>query len=243
MKYQASIREFFLVPKWKNNLLLGALAMLIPAVGPIVLSGWLITCLWARGNNDDPAGHPPFDFQDFVKYLMRGLWPFLVAMVASLVMVPLMMVVMVPLMLASGAVGSHHSGAAEGVAVAMIALMVILQLVMTVGIQVLVVPLSIRATLTQDFAPAFNLGFLKSFLRRVWPELLMSMLFMLGVGLAMLVLTVITCYIGGLLASPVMLYAWHHLQKQLYQLYLSRGGEAVPASPKLNDLPPPLPGR
>ena len=34
-------------------------------------------------------------------------------------------------------------------------------------------------------------------------------------------------------------FCWVHLHKQLYRLYLSRGGEPVPLSPKLNDIPAP----
>jgi hypothetical protein len=64
---------------------------------------------------------------------------------------------------------------------------------------------------------------------------------MMGVGIVCTILAVVTCYIGGLLAFPVLLYSWHHLQKQLYQLYLGRGGEAIPASPSLADLPPAFP--
>jgi hypothetical protein len=110
-----------------------------------------------------------------------------------------------------------------------------------IAFQIIVTPLMIRATITQDFKSAFDWGFLKDFLRRVWRELVGSMLFMLGVSLCLMVLAVVTCYIGAILAAPVAVFGWHHLQKQLYQLYLARGGEPVPLSPKLRDLPPPLP--
>jgi hypothetical protein len=36
-------------------------------------------------------------------------------------------------------------------------------------------------------------------------------------------------------------FSWTHLHKQLYLLYLSRGGEPIPVSPKLNDGPPVMP--
>jgi uncharacterized membrane protein len=66
-------------------------------------------------------------------------------------------------------------------------------------------------------------------------------IFMFGLGVCMMVITVITCYIGMFFAAPVVMFSWHHLQKQVYQLYLSRGGRHVPLSPKLHDLPPALP--
>jgi hypothetical protein len=64
---------------------------------------------------------------------------------------------------------------------------------------------------------------------------------MFGVALCMVIIMVVTCYIGVFFTAPITIYSWHHLQKQLYQLYLSRGGVPVPLSPKLQDMPPPLP--
>jgi hypothetical protein len=89
---------------------------------------------------------------------------------------------------------------------------------------------------------AFDLAFVRDFLSRVWMEMLVTMLFLAGLGLCLMIITVVTCYIGLFFAAPVLMFSWHHLQKQLYQLYLARGGAPVLPSPKLNDLPPPLPG-
>jgi hypothetical protein len=149
MRYNASVTDFFKIPKWGTSMLLGAVAMLIPAIGPLVLGGWHVTGFWARGDDEDPAKFPPFDFQYFGKYLERGLWPFLVNLAASVVMIPLMMCLMI--------------------------------------------------------------------------------------------ITIITCSMGMFFAAPISIFSWHHLQKQIYQLYISRGGEPIPLSPKLQDVPPLLP--
>lgn len=89
MHYNASVTDFFKSPKWGMNLLLGGVAMLIPMIGPLVLGGWHVAGFWARGNDEDPARFPPFDFQYSGKYLERSLWPFLVNLAASLVRLPL----------------------------------------------------------------------------------------------------------------------------------------------------------
>lgn len=242
MNYTASISDFFKSPKWLPNLGLGALAILIPVVGPLALSGWHVSIFWARGNSEDPAKFPPFDFQFFVKYLERGLWPFLVNLVASFVLVPVMMCLIMPLFILTGVAGSSHDNPPGAAFFLMFAGMVCLPIVLSLAYQVLIIPLMVRATITQDFPSAFNFRFAKSFLSLTWKELLASMLFMLGVGLCLMILAVITCYIGAFFAAPVAIFGWHHLQKQLYQLYLARGGEPVPLSPKLQDGPPPLPG-
>ena len=43
--------------------------------------------------------------------------------------------------------------------------------------------------------------------------------------------------VGIYFAIVLVYFSWTHLHKQLYTLYLSRGGEPVPLSPKLNDAP------
>lgn len=249
MNYNASLTDFFKSPKWGMNLLLGAVVCLIPVLGPIVLSGWLITIFWARGEDDDPTQMPPLDFQYFTKYLERGLWPFLVNLVVGLVI----SVVTVPLallpLLTSGVMGAGAMAAGphglEHVAaatffmtfVSVMALFTVLGLASTL----VLVPLMLRATITQAFGAAFNAGFVWSFIRLVWMELLLCGCFVFAVSLAMSVVGAIPCGIGLLAVMPLMTFVWQHLMKQLYQLYLRRGGAVVPLSPQLNDLPPPFP--
>ncbi len=242
MKYHNSITDFFKSPKWGMNMLLGAVAILIPVVGQLVVSGWHITLFWARGDDEDPADYPPFDFDNFSKYLERGVWPFLVGLVAGFVLVPVVMVLM-GLLMFTGLLATLLDQGNPGVFPAVFfILMLVIYPVLFVVFNCLLTPLLVRGIITQDFAQAFNFRFMRSFLALVWKELLASMLFSAGVGLCMVVVAVCTCSIGGFLLAPVVMYSWHHLQKQLYQLYLARGGEAAPRSPKLSYLPPPLPG-
>lgn len=242
MKYQASIRDFFHIPQWKMNVLLGAVTMLIPIVGPIVLSGWYISVMWARGGNEDPATFPPFDFQHFGKYLERGLWPFLVSLVASLVLIPLLLVCcLLPFSLLIAMNPHHHSQVQNAVFPLLMIVLTILQIALTLLWQVIAVPPLLRATIAQDFKAGFDLKFAKDFIAKTWRESLLAALFMFGLGICMIPLMLVTCYIGGFFAAPVLIFSWQHLQKQLYHLYLSRGGEIVPLSPKLRDLPPLMP--
>jgi hypothetical protein len=147
---------------------------------------------------------------------------------------------MAPLLL-FGLSAKASGGQSQGFPIIMFGLMFISYLVIVVGFNLLLVPMMLRATITQDFGSAFNPGFVKSFLSRTWKDLLVTVLYMFGVSLCLMVLAVITCYIGAIFAAPVVIFSWHHLQKQLYQLYLVRGGEPVPLSPTLQNQPPPLP--
>lgn len=239
MRYIASVSDYFKIPKWGMNTLLGAVAILIPIVGPIVLGGWHITLFWAQGDEEDPAQFPPFDFQYFGKYLERGLWPFLVNLAASFAMVLPVMCLMIPFFLFMGLFGPGEDGPSLGLGM-LIAVMMILQIVFMLMYQLIVTPMMIASTVTQDFKSAFRKKFLLDFMSLVWREQIVSLFFMFGLGLCLMVITVITCYIGMFFAAPITMFSWYHLQKQIYQLYLSRGGEAIPRSVKLRDVPPRL---
>lgn len=244
MRYQASITDFFKSPKWGTNLLLGAVTSLIPVLGPMVLSGWLITIFWARGDDDEPSRLPAFDFQYFTKYMERGLWPFLVNLVAGMVMSAVMVPLWLVPLLASGMLTNGHHRMQHAEALTLVPLfgsMAVVYVGVMLAFSLILVPLTLRATLTQAFGPAFNVGFVREFVGLMWKELLLCGCFMFAMSLAMMVLTVITCYIGLFPSIPVMAFMWQHLLKQLYQIYRQRGGTPVPLSSKLNDLPPALP--
>lgn len=246
MNYTASVSDFFRSPKWMMNLLLGGVCVLIPIVGPMVVLGWLITGFWARQDQNFET-FPDFDFSHFGKYLERGLWPFLVAFVSgmavSIVMVPLAWLLMIPMMLAGGLTsGSHEANAVGCFGLLALILMMLVWAVMIVALMLVLVPLKIRASLVQDFAKSFDFGFVKRFLALTWKEMVLSSLFVMATGLLFLCLGMVVFCIGVYFATVLTYFSWTHLHKQLYALYLSRGGEPVPMSPKLSDAPLATPG-
>jgi hypothetical protein len=239
VNYTDSISDFFKSPKWMMNLLLGGVCVLIPIVGPMVILGWLITGFWARQDQNFET-FPEFDFSHFGKYLERGLWPFLVAFVASLaisiVMVPVAWILMIPMMLAGGfSSGTHEANAVSCFGILALILMMLVWAVMIVGLMLVLVPLKIRASLTQDFAKSFDMGFVKRFVALTWKEMVLSSLFVVVAGTLIICLGMIVFCIGMYFATVLVYFSWTHLHKQLYALYLSRGGEPIPFSPKLSE--------
>jgi len=223
------------------NLLLGGVCVLIPIVGPMVVLGWLITGFWARQDQNFET-FPDFDFAHFGKYLERGLWPFLVAFVASMavsiVMVPLAWILMIPMMLAGGLTsGSHEANAVGCVGILAVMVMMLVWAVLIVALMLVLVPLKIRASLTQDFAKSFDFGFVKRFIALTWKEMVLSSLFVMAASVVLVPLGMIVFCVGAYFATVLIYFSWTHLHKQLYALYLSRGGEPVPLSPKLSDAP------
>jgi hypothetical protein len=238
MNYTASVSDFFKSPKWMMNMLLAGVCVFIPFIGQIVVKGWLITGFWGR-DEERPETFPDFDFGNFGKYLERGLWPFLVTLVSSLVFGVVFAVFMVPLGLITSLLsgGSHgHENGCIGGFIAMF--MFVFYIVMIVAILFLLTPLVLRASITQDFGQSFNFPFVKRFVSLVWKEIFLSSLFQIVASMALLCLGALAVCVGMYFALVPAYFCWMHLQKQLYRLYLSRGGEPVPPSPKLRDLAP-----
>jgi hypothetical protein len=237
MNYPASVSDFFKSPKWMMNLLLAGLCALIPLIGQIVLKGWLITGFWGR-DDDRYENFPDFDFNNFVKYLERGIWPFLVTLVSGLALGFLCAFVLLPLgMITSLVAGGSHDQSCVGAFMALI--MMFVYFIMVAGIFCVLSPLVLRASITQDFAQAFNFTFVKRFLALTWKELLISSLFCVVAAVVLSGVGFVLLCIGIYFATVLVYFCWMHLQKQLYNLYLSRGGEPVPFSPKLRDFAAP----
>ena len=240
MNYAASISDFFKTPQWVMNTLLAGLCVFIPIVGPIVILGWLVTGFWGR-DDEGFETFPEFKFDHFGKYLERGLWPFLVTFLISLIMVPAVFVLMIPGMLTVALFG----GDAEDANVWLISitwiLLLLFYLLMLGVTALLIAPFKVRASLTQDFAKSFDLSFAKRFIALTWKETMLSWIFVMLASIGLAFLGMLVFCIGMYFAFVPVYFCWTHLSKQLYTLYLSRGGEPVPPSPKLRDGPPPLP--
>lgn len=238
MKFVESITDFFKSPKWVTNLIFAGLCALvssiIPLIGFIVLAGWLVTGFYMRQNDEDFATFPDFDFNQLGKYLERGLWPVLTTAAVGIgVGLVLWLVFFIPIMIL-GALFSNENGAMNGFLALIISL---ISLAVYAGIfavlSLIMMPLSIRATLVQDFVKAFDINFIKKFALMMWKEILLSSLFVLVAGAVLSFVGFFALCVGIFLAQALMYFAWTHLSKQIYKLYLSRGGEPVPVSPKL----------
>src|SRR6476620_874281 len=169
MNYQASLSDFFKPPKWLMNLLLAGLSGLIPLIGPIIIKGWLITGFWGR-DDERPETFPEFDFNHFGKYLERGLWPFLVTLVASLGLSMLLAIFIVPMIMVMTLVsaGSHDNSC---IGALMALFMFFFYLIVAVVIVFILTPLTLRASMTQDFGQSFDVTFVKRFISLVWKEI------------------------------------------------------------------------
>jgi uncharacterized membrane protein YedE/YeeE len=123
----------------------------------------------------------------------------------------------------------------------MFVLLAVTWLVVMLAMMVLLMPLMLRATLTQEFARSFDVRFTKQFLALTWKEALFATLFTFAASMVLMILGALVFCIGMYFAGVVSYFSWVHLQKQIYFLYVRRGGEPLTVSPKLFDIPLPLP--
>ena len=187
--------------RWMN-LLYASVCQLIPIAGPMVLSGWLIEVLVPRTAEEWPGWdgkgpYPDFTFDRFMPYLQRGVWPFLVSLIASLVIAIPAGVIMV------------------------------MAVVAVVGSSLLATPAMIRAALLQDFGAAFAFPWIKDFLARTWKELLMETVFLGLTAIPMMVLGYAMCFVGLYAATALLTIAHWHLNLQIYRLFVARGGAPI----------------
>ena len=221
MDYLGSYKFLFRRPDWLTN---GALVMvcnLIPIVGPMVIMGYFHEIFLLQLRNPE-ADYPRFNFSRFTDYLVRGLYPFLVMMVASFVLVPFFYLSFVPL-LAIPALELEDAWIALPV-LATVALYLGFMMIFAVAIT----PLYLRAILLQEFGGAFNVRFARRFMGFMWWDILKMQLFLMVTALPLALVGVACCYVGIFPVSVLITFAYWSLQIQLYQLYLARGGEAVP---------------
>jgi len=232
MHYLRSYLFIFDSPKWALNLLFGAVCLLIPAVGPLLVQGYCFEVIEALHRRRRDTDYPEFTFEKFVPYLVRGVWPFLVGLV---IMVPLGFLFFIGFFgigVASAAVAGGGRGPAGNAAGVLILLMYLGFFLLLALVSFVTMPLLLRAGLIQDFAPAFALAFAKDFLGKMWVEMLLSTLFLWVTSPFVLLAGVLAFCVGYIPAAMIILLAQHHLWYQLYELYLQRGGQPIPLKPE-----------
>lgn len=233
MRYFDAYSFVFDSPRWAMNLLFGAICALIPVVGAIVLWGYQFEIIESL-HRDPRRTYPDFDFNNFVEYLKRGVWPFLVALVVTLVPSMILVIFFYALLMAVG-VGAGLAGKEAGVPIAVVGFLLAFAVMFAAGIIVnmISIPFVIRAGLAQDFGEAFRLDFVMSFFRKTWKEMVLSLLFLMISSMAVAMVGMLLCYFGMYPAMVLIMLAHAHIYYQLYQVYLARGGKPIPLKPPL----------
>jgi hypothetical protein len=101
-------------------------------------------------------------------------------------------------------------------------------ILLSIIVGLVLMPMVLGAGLGQELGAAFNFAFIKDFIARVWKEMVLASLFLSVAGLVLTSLGMLVFCIGAYVAIAVLILANAHLLYQLYNLYLARGGMAIP---------------
>ena len=235
-KIESAFRALFSTPeKWMTVLLL-SVCMLIPVVGPIAISGYLIR-RFALVRRDGVAVDFRFDY--FGEYLQIGLWPFLCSMLISVVALPLFLLCYAPMALM---MVDPESGA-------LVAISVLLVLVLFVAVSLLLslimYPVILRSGLQLNFQTGFSYGFIRDFIKRVGGQVILWALILVVISIPLYFLGYLALLIGIYPVAAALYFVGYHLMFQMYDLYLERGGEEIAVAAdvygRVPGTPPPLP--
>jgi len=217
-----------------QNVLLLTVCQFIPFIGILLLWGFAYEGVEAL-HRRPRWPQPDFDFNRFSEYLQRGLAPGILVIVFWMIwpffLFLLEMVAFALVFLFISLVPQPYLG----ITVSIVApILVIAVLLMVLLLTMLLRPVLLRGGLSQDIGQMFRLGWSKDFVARVWPELMLVTLFGYVTFFPLIALGFLALFFGVFPAQIISFLAGAHLDYQLYQLYLARGGEPVPLRP-----PPP----
>lgn len=227
LQYVEMFSHVFRNPDWITNVLLCGVCFLIPVVGPIVLLGYRYEVMdhWNRQPGSD---YPNFDFGKFGLYLGRGIWPFLVGLIAGFITAPLFFVVYIAFILVvaiAASIGPDVAviGFVLGLLVLMLGFIFSFALIGLIS-----VPMELLAGIRKDLGASFDFSFIKDFVRLTWKEILLGFVFLSFANVALVFVGMLVFCIGMYFALAIALMAQTHFEHQLYLLYLRRGGRPIP---------------
>jgi hypothetical protein len=228
MQYLEMYQFVFVNPNWMTNFLWGGLCLLVAGVIPILPQLVFMGYQWEMVetlHRRQGRAYSDFDTNRIMDYLLRGVWPFLVSLVALMI---------------GGLVLALLVGQQGGDALAFIAIAawVLAVVALSLGASLFMYPLVLRAGLSQDFGQAFNFGWAMSFAKLMWKEIVVGTLFLFATSLGLCFVGLLVFCVGMYVAAIWIMFAHAHFYWQLYEGFLDRGGEPIP----FKELPPPMMG-
>jgi hypothetical protein len=249
MRYRDAFTYVFQSPGWVPNLLILALATLVPLIGPIFAFGYVAVVIESLRWGQNPADYHKIDINRLQDYLLRGLRVFLVSILAALAFVPVYFVFVFGMIFASAAAtavgGGGDSGGAGAIGSALGCLVTVvgslLLLAAAIAIAMVLLPLQIRASLNPDLGSVFSLSYVRDFIRRMGREALMYHVVLILAGIPLSLVGLLALVIGIFVVVAYIYLVQAHLLAQLADQYEARGGESIGGVGSDTPTPPPLP--
>ncbi|HEY1861715.1 MAG TPA: DUF4013 domain-containing protein [Gemmataceae bacterium] len=227
MRYLHSYQYVFISPRWLNNLGLGTVCQFVPIAGDIVLLGYHFEMIEAM-IRDGEENYPDFNMNRLMPYLKRGIWPFLIQLIAGIPLAILLILFCIIFLVAIVGAGGEPS---YGVLLLFVFFFLASIVFGVVVMPFLVLPLEIGAGLGNGLRAAFSRAFYGGFVKRCWKELLLVQLFTFVCGSFLVLIGALLFCFGAYPARALVMFSRSHLCYQVYMLYLERGG-SPPAAKK-----------
>jgi hypothetical protein len=237
LKFLPAYQFVFDHREWPITILLAAVCLFLPVLGQVALWGFFYDLVEALHRQPNTP-YPKFDFRRFGDYCVRGVWPYVLF---QMIQVAIQLFVQLPLQFSiqGMAILLASNPQVGGIVLAIAApILITFLLVLFLAVAVLTTPMLIRAGLTQDFRLVFRFAWFKDYLKRVWVEEVLATLFVAVSGALLMAAGACFFCVGLFLAIILVWMASAHLQWQIYEIYLERGGEPIPLHPLPAEAPP-----
>jgi hypothetical protein len=161
-----------------------------------------------------------------VNYLVRGVWPFIIQLIAT---APLMLLFLVFWfgLIGVAAASANSPNPSPLLPVLFIGFFVVF-FIANIAIMFVLVPLRLWAGLAQDLKPGKMWAFMREFFGLVLANMILCELFNVVAATVMMMVGLLMCFVGIYFTMTLVMFAQSHLVYQVYELYLERGGAAIP---------------
>jgi hypothetical protein len=205
-------------PNGWTNLLLLTICLSIPAVGPIVILGYQAEVTEWLLRDPDRRRYPDFNFDRFTRYLERGIWPFVIHLVGTLIGLPVIMLACIAAFSVAAAANALPLGILAAIGVVLAG---------SILFTALLSPLTFHAEVANRFDLGGGFRFTLDFWKRVGGAAVVAYFVSTIMGMAVCFVGLLVCFFGLYPAASITGMASQHLMTQLYVLYLDRGGEEI----------------
>lgn len=237
MRYMESFQYIFESPNWAMNLLFGALAVFsqsfVPIIGPMVFMGYLAEVL-THLHRRRTMPYPDFDFNRFGEYISRGAPPLVVMLLAWMINAGVMLFfyfagIFGTMLIAAALAAAGLPGPAVMLVVIFLGAIAIATLIAAmITLAMYASALMLRGELTGKVGEAFDFGFAKRYVSLMWREMFVAFLWLTLANFVVTFLGLLALCLGVYPAVAWTMMARTHINWQLYELYLGKGGEPIP---------------
>jgi hypothetical protein len=201
---------------------LGTVFLFIPLVGQIAIAGYQAE-IFQRLVRRDPTPMPRLSFDDFSRYLSKGVGAYL-AQLAIFFGLGAMMMPIFGMVGGVLVVTAKHGHPSPAPIFALWAVMMFAMLVLTPLVQAT----STRAAMVEDVGPTLQLGPLLRYARGTFGAALVGLVAYSVLSIPVLLGGGLLCAVGLYPAIVILQLGAVHLRWQIYEAHVARGGEAIP---------------